>query len=247
MRRWLSVLGICSALSLSGLAFAQEHGADISRGELPAAAEPAHGSEAQDEHEHAPTFDDFNWYYGVFGEREGVEPDLWFRPKGMPVPFAAFVFDTLLLYGLLYAVAKKPVREGLRKRKDNILRGMDEAAKMRREAEGQLKFYEEKLAKIDDDIEHIRREMRVAAESESSRILVEAKERRIRMERDAHHLVEQELKAVRETLSAEVIAGAMRSAEQRLREQISDADQMRLGEEYLAEIPAAAGVLRVRP
>jgi F0F1-type ATP synthase membrane subunit b/b' len=134
----------------------------------------------------------------------------------------------------------------LKKRKEGILRGMEEAAKMKREAEGQLAFYEEKLAKIDQDVQELRDQMRHAAESESARILSEAKERRVRMERDAHQLVEQELKAVREQLSAETIQSALRSAEAALLKRITEADQQRFGEDYLSGLAKAAGVLRGR-
>jgi F-type H+-transporting ATPase subunit b len=272
MRRTLSVLSFACALALPSLAFGQahdhaEHAAVPGHAEAQVAA-PAHGDDAHamaphgDAHgmvaahgaehgsahgdDHVPTFDDFNWYYGLIAEKEGVEPSLLFRPKGMPVPFAALLLDFALLYFILFRALGKPVREGLKKRKEGILRGMEEAAKMKREAEAQLAFYEEKLAKIDQDVQQLRQEMRHAAETESARILSEAKERRVRMERDAHQLVEQELKAVREQLSAETIAAALASAEASLRTKLSAADQERFGEEYLSGLSKSAAALRGR-
>ena len=246
MRRTRSLLVIACALALPARAFADEPAA-VAVDPAPAqhGATPAgHGAEHGDDH--APTLDDFNWYYGLISEKEGVEPSLLFRPKGMPVPFAALLLDSLILYLLLYRTLGKPVREGLKRRKDGILRGMEEAAKMKREAEGQLAFYEEKLAKIDQDVQELRAQTRHAAETESARILSEAKDRRIRMERDAHQLVEQELKATREQLSAETIQSALRSAEAALLQKITEADQQRLGEEYLNGLAKAAGSLRGR-
>jgi len=246
MRRLLSALVAAFALALPALSFANEPAA--------VAVEPAHGEPAHGEHagaaehgaDHVPTLDDFNWYYGLISEKEGVEPSLLFRPKGMPVPFAALLFDSAILYLLLFKTLGKPIREGLKKRKEGILRGMEEAAKMKREAEAQLAFYEEKLAKVDQDVQELRAQMRHAAETESARILSEAKERRVRMEREAHQLVEQELKAVREQLSAETIQSALRSAEAALLQKITEADQQRFGEEYLNGLATAAGPLRGR-
>jgi F-type H+-transporting ATPase subunit b len=261
MRRTFSALALAAALVFPAVAFGDEHGAADHAAEAPAADPGAAHAVAVGEHgaaaehgeghgahgdDHVPTFDDFNWYYGLIAEKEGAEPSLLFRPKGMPVPFAALLLDFALLYFILFRALGKPIREGLKKRKDGILRGMEEAAKMKREAEAQLAFYEEKLAKIDQDVQQLRQQMRHAAETESARILSEAKERRVRMERDAHQLVEQELKAMREQLSAETIAAALRSAETSLRSKISAADQERFGEEYLSGLGKSAGALRGR-
>jgi F-type H+-transporting ATPase subunit b len=197
--------------------------------------------------EHAATFDDVNWYFGLLGEKEGLEePDLLWRPKGMPVPFAALAFDTLLLYYVLYRVFGRGVVSGLRKRKEDILRGMEEAAKMKREAEQQLQSYEEKFGQVDQEVLRIQQQMRKNAEQEHARILQEAKERRERMERDAHVLVQQELKAVREKLIESTIESALKSAEQTLRQRLGDADQQRFGDEYIASIHRAGGQLRGR-
>lgn len=258
MRRTLSLWVAALALALPTLAFAQhddhaghDHAAHAAPAHAEHAAGPAaaeHGAEHGSAHgdDHVPTLDDFNWYYGLISEKEGVEPSLLFRPKGMPVPFAALLLDCAILYLLLWKTLGKPVRDGLKKRKDGILRGMEEAAKMKREAEGQLAFYEEKLAKIDQDVQELRAQMRHAAETESARILSEAKERRVRMERDAHQLVEQELKAMREQLSSETVHSALRSAEAALLQKITEADQQRFGEDYLNGLAKSAGALRGR-
>ena len=258
MRRRLSLLVAAFALAFPALAVAsQPAGVAVEPGHADHALEPAHADHGHAagpsaEHgaahgdDHVPTLDDFNWYYGLISEKEGVEPSLLFRPKGMPVPFAALLLDSAILYLLLYKTLGKPIRDGLKKRKEGILRGMEEAAKMKREAEGQLAFYEEKLAKIDQDVQELRAQMRHAAESESARILSEAKERRVRMERDAHQLVEQELKAMREQLSAETVQSALRSAEAALIEKITEADQRRFGDEYLNGLAKSAASLRGR-
>jgi F0F1-type ATP synthase membrane subunit b/b' len=208
----------------------------------PAVAQGEHGGHA----EHVPSFDDINWFYGWFGEREGVEPSLAFRPKGMPAPFGVWILDAVLLYGFLFRVAKQPVRKALEQRKANIMRGIDEAARMKREAEVRLKEYESKLALIDEEVARVRREMREDAEAERTRILADARARRERVERDAHQLVAQELAAARETLTQELIQTAMNSAAQALEQRMKAEDQERLAEEYLSKIAKAGPALRGR-
>jgi F-type H+-transporting ATPase subunit b len=189
----------------------------------------AHASGDHGDHGMAP----FNWAYGFVGEEEGVEPSLLYRPKGMPRPFLANVINAALLFGIIYTVGKKPIAEALKKRKERIVAGMEEAGKMKADAAKTLAQYEEKLKHLDQEIERIKKEMREAAEAERKRILSETKERRERMERDAKLLVEQELKAAREALMRETVAGAVRSAEDILAKQLGAMDHDRLAREYL--------------
>jgi F-type H+-transporting ATPase subunit b len=161
-----------------------------------------------------------------------------------PVPFAAMLLNSAILYWLLIRFAKKPIAEALKARKTNILRGMEEAGKMKSDAEGQLAQYEQKLANLDQDIERLRGDMRAAGENERKRILAEAKEKRTRMEKDAQTLISQELKAAREALTGEMVRSALSSAESTLRAKVTAADQSRLAEEYLASVKTAATALR---
>ena len=223
-------------------------------GHAPAAAPAEHGSaeghgakghaaEGHGAGHHLPHFSDINWFYGVLGERDGVEPSILYRPTGMPAPFGAYLLNAAILYLVLYRFAKKPVAEGLKSRKASILRGMDEAARMRKDAEARLADYEAKLENIDQEIERVRREMREDGQSERTRILAEARVRRERMEREAHLLVEQEFAAVRETLSKELVTAAFRSATVALTSRVTSEDQQRLADEYLAGVQKAGSSL----
>jgi len=198
-------------------------------------------------HGHAPTFHDVNWFYGFLGEKEGVEPDLLWRPKGMPVPFGALALNSLILYFLLFKFGRQPILNALRQRKLGIMKGMEDAARMKAAAEARLAEYERKLADIDQEVARIRTEMKESGEAERARILTEAKERRSRMERDARLLIDQELAAARETLLRDTVRSAVRSAEASLIAKIGEADQLRLAEEYLGSVKASGKALRGRP
>ena len=219
--------------ALEGHAAAEGHGEHAAEGE--------HGG-----HDHAPTFDDINWGYGFLGEKEGAAPSLLWRPKGMPVPFGALALNAAILYWLLIKFGRKPIGDMLKARKLGIMKGMEEAARMKAEAEASLAKYKKQLDEIDSEVERIRREMKEAGEAESARILAEAKERRDRMERDARTLVEQEMKAARETLLRETVRAAVKSAEATLVAKLSDGDRQRLGDEFLASVKASGAALRGR-
>ncbi len=223
-------------------AHGHEKGAPAAHGEA-AHGEAAHGEGGD---HHVPHFSDINWFYGWFGEKEGVEPGLAFRPKGMPAPFGMWLANAALLYGFLIRVSRKPLRKALKDRKATILRGMDEAARMKRDAEARLEDYEAKLSHIEDEVERVRREMRAAAEAERVKILAEARSRRERMEKDAQLLVAQELAAAREGLKAEMVAAAMTSAAGAVKSRLRGDDQQRLADEYLAGLAKSGGALRGR-
>jgi F-type H+-transporting ATPase subunit b len=157
----------------------------------------------------------------------------------MPAPFLANIINAAILFGIVIVAGKKPVIEGLKKRKERIVQGMEEAGKMKAEAEKQLGEYEERLKHLDSEIARIKKDMRESAEAERHRILAEAKDRRERMERDAKLLVDQEMKAAREALMHETVAAAMKSAEEIIAKELVGADHDRLAGDYLATLQKA--------
>jgi len=242
MRR--SALAVAFAiLSFVGLVLAAPPRALAAQpAEAPATAEQpgaaAHPGAAA-AHEHAEESEGINWYYGFIAEKEGAKPSVLWRPKGMEPPLFAEVFDALILYWLVFKIARKPLADALKKRKSAIMHGMQEAGKMRDDAAARLAQYEEKLKHVDDEIERVKKEMREAGESERERILAEAKDKRERMEHDARVLIEQELKAARETLLRETVRGAVRSAQDLLAKQVTSADQQRLADDYIDGVKRA--------
>lgn len=202
-------------------------------GELDAAAHgqlDAHGAPGGHGDDH---HQEFNWYHGMLGAKEGVEPSLLWRTPDMPTPFASMLFNTALLFAVIYKVARAPVAKGLVDRRQRIMRGIDEATAMKEEAKKQLEFYRNKLGNLDAEIERVRREMREGAEAERKRILEETAARQVRLEHEARVLIEQELKAVRDDLTRETARAAIRSARELLVANTTTDDHRRLCEQYI--------------
>jgi F-type H+-transporting ATPase subunit b len=245
-----AILGLLLAFWAPGLS-AQEHADPHGGPAVPHGATPhgdghgdghgdAHGEKEKGAHdEHVPHFSDINWIYGFLLERENVEPSLLFRPKGMPPPLGATLINFAVLVWIIVKYGKKPLADSLKKRRQTIMHGMDEAAKMKDKAAERLTEYEDKLAHVDDEIDRVKREMREAGEAERTRILAEAKERRTRLEREARVLVEQELKAAREDLIRATVDGAMKSAADQIARSLTPADHQRIADEYLAGLDKA--------
>lgn len=210
-----------------------EHADPHAAGSQPADARDEHGSSAHGDGGHDEHHQEFNWFHGMVGVKEGVTPDLLWRTPDMPTPFAALLVNTALLFGLIYKFARAPVAKGLVDRRQRIMRGIEEAAAMKEEAKRQLDAYRSRLDNLDAEIERVKREMRDSAAAERQRILADAAARRTRLEQEARMLVEQELKAVREELTRETARAALRSARELLLANTSTDDHRRLCEEYL--------------
>jgi F-type H+-transporting ATPase subunit b len=179
----------------------------------------------------------FNFYYGLLGEGDAeAEPTLWIRPEGMPVPFLALLINAAILFGGLFYLGRKGMQEALAQRRQRIVQGMEDAAKMRKQASEQLAMYEQKLKDIEAEVERVRREMQAAAEKERSNILAEAKARRERMERDAKQLIQQELEAAHEKLRKHTVRGAVESATRLLTERVTAEDRARIERDCLATV-----------
>jgi F0F1-type ATP synthase membrane subunit b/b' len=223
----------------------------VSAGALAAEDRDHHGEAAAEEHvgahdSHDFSLHDINWFYGMLGVKEGVAPNALWRPPGMPAPFGGLLLNAAILYLILFNMLGGPILQGLKSRKETIMRGMDEAAKMKRDAKLRVRELEDKLDHIDDEVERVRREMQEGGELERARILSEAKERRARMERDAQLLIEQERKAARELLMIEASQSAIKAATEAIQRGLTGADQQRLADEYLTGIKTSGAALRGR-
>ena len=235
--------GAAALLTVSAAALAaapsQQHSAaqgHTSAGHGDSGHGDAHGGGHGDGHHQ-----EFNWYHGLLGEKEGVEPSLLWRAPGTATPFAATLLNTLLLVGLFVRFARQPLAKGLADRRQRIMKGMDDAAAMQKEATEQLRLYRSKLDNLDAEIERVRREMREGAEAERRRVLEEAAARRVRLEQEARVLIERELEALREQLTKETALAALNSARELLKRSVSTDDHRRLCDEYItALVPVSA-------
>ncbi|GEM_PF-1886746 len=195
-----------------------------------------HGEQAAAHGEEHVSIDQVNWFYGIIGESDDPEPSLLFRPRGMPAPFLAAFINWLVLVWLIVAFAKKQLPAALKKRKASLVQGMEEAGRVKAQAESHLAELETKLSHVDQEIEQLKADMQRASEIERERILREAEERRGRMERDAARLIMTELEAAKEQLRRDVVTAALQQATEEVSRQVSAHDQERLFEEALGSL-----------
>jgi len=234
------ILALASALLVTGtLAWAQ-HG----EGEPPAhptehggaAAKGAHGEEhgAHDEH-------------GAHGEgHHGPAPMNLFdiSDKSRPALISLFI-NFGILAALYYTLGKKPVTDGLKQRRANIGKAIEEAQSMLAEAKERAKKYQADLKEADTHAETAKNALIVAGRGEADRLLSEAEEKAERMKRDAERLVEQERKQLQQDLLVETVNLAVTQAQKILESSASPEDHNRLANELLAELAKKPAAPRV--
>ena len=236
-------------VSATGIAVAQEHGeaphGEAAHGEhsgakaAPAAEHGAHGEAAHGEAAHG----EHGAAHG--GGHHGPEAINWSDVSDHHKPaFIALVVNFGLLVGLYYTLGKKPVAEGLKQRRVNIGKDIEEAQKLLAEAQERAKKYQADLKNADADAETARAALVSAGKGEAERLVKDASEKADRMRRDAERLVDQERKQIQQDLLVETIDLAVDEAGRLLQKGATADDHARLAQDLLSELAKRPGAAR---
>ncbi len=195
-----------------------------------------HGDDAHHGGHHEPHFSDINWFTGLIGEKEGVEPSLLWRAPGTPVPLGALFINTAILFFLIGKLGGPAISAGLKTRKERIAGDMQRAAKMKEEAEQQLAEYEGKLAEMAAEMERIKKQMAKQAEHERERVLAEAKARALAIEEEARQMVALQLSQAKQAATKKAVEGAISAAREEIQKGLASSDQERLAAQLLSSV-----------
>ncbi|MDP9000499.1 MAG: ATP synthase F0 subunit B [Myxococcota bacterium] len=174
----------------------------------------------------------------VAAEREGPEAVNWFEFGKESPPFIATIVNFGILVAGYYLLGKKPIAAALQNRRDSIAKEIEDAQKMRREAEARAKIYQAKLDQLEEETRTTREAFLRTGEAERDRIVAEAQAKAERMRKDAEFLVLQEVKQLRQDLWRDTLETAIAAAAELLQKGVSPADQERLAEDYLIDLGA---------
>ena len=141
-----------------------------------------------------------------------------------------------LLVGLLAYFLTKPIRKGLKDRREGIAKTLAEAEAAKEAAEAKYREYSEKLAKATEEIDKITASIRREGEVEREKILVAAKEMAVKIEQEAESKASSVVTSARAELREEAARLAVELAEVMLKKQVSAADQQRLVDEYMQKV-----------
>lgn len=172
------------------------------------------------------------------GDHKACEvPELNFMDRHRKeIPFLYVLINFAILAGIYVYFGKKPIADALKNRRASIAKEIEEAQRMRQEAEERAKVYQAKLEHLEEELATAKAALIEAGKGERERIIKEAEEKAARMQKDAEFLIEQEMKQIRQDLWKETVTVAVTAAEELLKKRITPADQERLAEDYLEDL-----------
>ncbi len=154
-----------------------------------------------------------------------------------PSPFSAdFLFrviNALILFGGIGYAISKPLKNYLRERSENVRKAIMEAKHAKEEAEKKARFYDEKLATLENEIKLIMEDYKKAAEEDRERIIRDYNEQIQKLKERMVKSIEQEKAKLREELMNEVSNMAVAIAEEMIKKNFTTQDQKKLVQEYI--------------
>lgn len=148
--------------------------------------------------------------------------------------FAFFNF-AVFLGGLIFLL-RRPLREFLAHRRLTLEENINEGARLRAEAEGQLSDLRARLANLDAERDQIFARYREEGEIERARIVERAQETAAAMRREIKHRLEAEARTLKREILKAAVDSALRSAEQIIRAELTAQDRVRLADDYIEKL-----------
>jgi F-type H+-transporting ATPase subunit b len=159
-------------------------------------------------------------------------------------PDVGLMIWTLLVFGIsMYLLAKLAfprIAEALDRRQKAIEDSIDAAERTRREADGILAEYRERLAAARGQADDIVARARKTGEAAESEIVAEARSKREEMMEQTRRDIEAETRRAIQEIRAEVADLTVMATEKVTRKSLTDEDHKRLVEEALAELDFAS-------
>ena len=163
-------------------------------------------------------------------------PTFWGLPtaKWWDLLWRFMNFAVLLI--VLVKVLSKPIANGLRARQQSIKEQFTDLEERKAEADSVYQSYEEKLASIEQEISDIVQTAVAQGEAEKERIIDAANRAAEDIKRQAEMAIQHELAEAKLKLREEVANQAVVMAEELIRKNLQDTDQVKLIEDYLAKV-----------
>ncbi len=204
VRRGLSACAVVAALLCStafaqqGVAQEQKEGAQSPEGGAYGAGADVHESESRG------IINWWSWDYGLKAKNPAHQ--------GWPPPFGFALVNFGIFLAIMSRLAWRPLKQYMVERHDDIAKNLDEAAKLRAEAEATLKQYEAKIGGLDREIETLLKQIRQEAETEKARIMAAAEADAKRLKEEAERQIAAEIDRARRELRRGVIEAAVAAA-----------------------------------
>ncbi len=146
------------------------------------------------------------------------------------------IINFAILVIILVKFLGKPMREYFRKRTEIIQKSLDEAREAKELAQKALSEVQEKIKLKDEEIEKIIEAARASGVADRDELIKKGEEMSQKIKEQAKSNIDMELKNAKAKLRAEAAELAIKLAEKRLREQLTEEEQLKLLEESIKRL-----------
>lgn len=150
------------------------------------------------------------------------------------------ITNAILFFGFLGFKLAPVVSEGLKSRRENMAKQLEDARAKQAEAERRLEEYKEKLDNLEAEVEGIVASYQKEAEADKRRMAEDTEKAVQRLVRETEFTISQEAKKAEKLIRDAAIAATLESAEKMLKEKVSSDDRRRLADEYIADLEKVA-------
>ena len=147
-----------------------------------------------------------------------------------------YIIDFLVYAAILVVVLRKPLAAFLELRREKLVKEIEEARKLREEAERKLADYTTRLSAIESEAQQIFADARAQGEAERTRILAEATASAQKLRADAKTRLEQESKKLAHDLELHAVELATQVAERIIVERIGENHRKALFADYVDQV-----------
>jgi len=212
--------------------------------EVPAEAEygheGAHGEAVHGEAAHGAEAHGAEHGGGHGGGEELNVADFSYKDEHKNPPLVLALVNFGLLLSLLGWKAVPALKSYWAKKSDSIRDGLQEGARLRKEAEAKLEEYTQRIKDVDREVDALIQEIRAEAEAEKERILAEARAQAEATKKAADERIAADIRMARQEIEREVVAAAVAAAEGMLRGKVVPADQDKLVSTFIASLDSSA-------
>ena len=148
----------------------------------------------------------------------------------------AKLLNIILFIAIAIYFLRRPLSEKLRARREGIRRDLMRAQEERNAALAKLQEVEERLSKLDAEVETVRAQAQREAAEERARIERQTEEDMRKLREQTQREIESASKAARAELRAYAAEQSVRMAEEMIRREMRPEDDARLVDDYVEEL-----------
>jgi F-type H+-transporting ATPase subunit b len=177
----------------------------------------------------------------LFAVLEGSDGIPWWNYPGLEIWKFVNLFLFILVGFYLHSRFGKPIKEGLRLRREAIKRELKKAKEERDKALAKLSEVETRFANLDAEVSKVRERNAAEIEGEQERIKSTTDGELARMRDQAKREIESAGKIARQELRQFAAQESIRMAEDILKKEIGPADHARLTDRSIEELRGSQG------